>query len=151
MIRNVGLLQIVHRRCQDTTYICSHVSLTNNRCHLVRQIDNAITMVRMSVVPADKVGCRLRAWQILSQNAQAEIPLGVAGKNDRMIELLKIVDTDRRSDFDVTEEAEAVQAGYSIEDLADRLYLWVIWRNPAAHQAKGRRKPVKHVDGNGLA
>ena len=117
-----------------------HVAVADHHGALAGEVELALGVVGVGVVPADEGGGGVAAGQILAGDAELAVGLAADREDDRVVELLQLLDLDVVADLDVAEEAEALAGRRLFVDPDHRLDLRVVWRNAAADENPLRKK-----------
>jgi hypothetical protein len=110
------------------------------------QVELEIGVIRMAVVPADKLGCGVRAREVFTGDAQRTVRRRAGGVDDRVVVGEQILARDVLAETDVAEEAKARVGGGLLVDPRDRLDLRVVGGHAGAHQPPGCGQALEHVD-----
>src|SRR3954447_11473999 len=146
VVGGVGLAQLVIGQGQHPGDVHRHVAVADHDGALAGEVELAISVVGVGVVPADEGGGGVAAGQVLTGDAELAVGLAANGEDDCVVEPFEVFDLDVVADLDVAEEAEAVAGGGFLVDPDHRLDLRVVGSDAAAHQAKGRREAVEEVN-----
>ncbi len=145
-IRAVGLAQLVVGQGQHPGDVHRHVAVADHHGALAGEVEVAVGVVGVGVVPADEGGGGVAAGQVLAGNAELAVGLAADREDDRVVEPLQLLDLDVVADLDVAEEAEALAGRGFLVDADHRLDLRVVGGDAAADQPEGGRQAVEQVD-----
>src|SRR5579885_268461 len=151
VLGDVGVLQFVDGLGEDAADIRGDVALADDHRDFLRQVEGEIAVIGMTVVPADELGGRVAARQVLAGYAQAAIGLRPAGEHDGVVGAAQFLDREVAADGDVADETEGGRAGDLVIDQDGLLQLGMIGRHAAAHQSVGDGQPFVHVNLHGPA
>src|SRR5207244_10737445 len=70
---DVGMLESVYRLRQDPAHVYGDVPLADDDSHFLTEIELAVPVVGVRVVPADELGRRVASRQVLAGDAQPPI------------------------------------------------------------------------------
>ncbi len=148
VIGDVRLAQFIHRARQNTHHIHRHIPHTDHRHTLDSQVKLKIAIIRVAVVPGDKLRRRAAAGQVFAGDFQRLVGLRAHREDDGMVMAGQIIQRDVRPELHVAEKPEARPGGNFVIDLDNGFDLWMIRRDPAAHQPIGCGQTVKHINLN---
>ncbi len=145
MLRDVGVLQLIHRLRQHACHVHRHVADADHHRHLAVQAKVDVAVIGMCVVPADKRSGRETAVQVLARNVHFPVGFRAVRVDDRVVVLLHLRHGHVAANLHVAVEVESRLAGDALIDLRGQPNLLVVRRHPAAHQAERRGQAVIHV------
>ena len=146
VLGDVGGRQQLGRAGQDAGEVHRHVAVSDHGGTLGRQVEAEVAEVRVGVVPADELGGRVAAGQMLAGDAHAPVRARADGVDDRVVVGRQVRVGQVAAHLDVAVEAELGVAGDLVVDARHRLDLLVVGRHAAAHEAERRGQAVVHVD-----
>ena len=145
VLGDVGVLELVHRLRQDAAHVDRHVALADDGYDLLGEIEHAIPVVGMGVVPTDELGGRVAPRQVLARDAEPAIGFGSAAEQDGVISRPQVVDADVATDRDVAEQLEPGSAGDPLVNPNGLLELLMVRSDAVAHEAERGGQPLEHV------
>ena len=145
---DVGMLELVYRLRQDPAHVYGDVPLADDDSHFLTEIELAVPVVGVRVVPADELGRRVASRQVLAGDAQLPIALGPAAEQNGVVSRPQLLDAHVAAHGDVAEEPELGDAGDPVVDADRLLELGMVGGHTVAHQAEGSRQSLEHVDAN---
>ncbi len=113
---------------------------------LLREIERAVPIVGVAVVPGDEFRRRVAPVQVLSRNAHAAIGLGAGAVHDLVIVGPEVGERHVLAEFNAAVEAEAGIRRDLVKDVGDELDLLVVGRDTQPDQTVRRREPVEQID-----
>src|SRR5260370_23034185 len=108
-----------------------------------------VTMVRVSVVPADQVGGREGSVQRFARNAHRVIALATDCVDDLVVAGAQVLDGDVSAKFYVAKETHTRVRSHLLVGGGDALDVLMIGCNAAANHAERRRQPIEHIHTHG--
>src|SRR5690606_20222340 len=102
--------------------------------------------IRVRVIPAHELGCRVASGKVFARNSHLAIRLRSCRINDLVIMLNQISMSDVTSKLDVAEIAKVFVSGDLIVDLRYRFDLRMIRRNATALQPVRGEQTFKNID-----
>ena len=146
VVGDVGDRQLLVGAAQDARHVDGHVAHADDRGGLPRQVETAVTIVRVAVVPRHELGGRVAALEVLARNVEASVGLGSGGEADLVVVDLEVVEPQVAAVAHVAVEAEPGVARVPVIDPHHRLDLLMVRRHASPHQPERRRQLVEHVD-----
>ena len=146
MLGDVGGHELAHRQRQDAGNVGCDIALPDHHRPLRREIECAVAIVGMPIVPADEFGRGVASGKLFAWNAEAAIGARPIGEDDRVIAGAQVLHRDVLADCYIADEPEAWRARDLVVDRDDLLDLGMIGCDAAPHEAERCGKPVEHVD-----
>ena len=146
VVGNIGAGQLLWRAAENPHHIHGHIADADDRRRLHRQIELAVAKVGMAVIPGDKVGSGVAAFQLFAGDIQVAVGLRAGREDDLVIVAAQIVYCHIGADLDVTKESKLGPLGHAIKELGDRLDLLMVGGDAIAYQPKRRGQALIHVD-----
>jgi hypothetical protein len=147
VVGDVRPRQLVRRSAEDAGDVDRHVPDADDRGPLLVEVELAVPVVGVAVVPGHELGGRMAASQVLAGDPHAPVGLRPGGVDDLVIVLPEVIDGQILAQLDVAEEAKARVGGDLVERRRHRLDLLMIGGDTRADQPVGRRQPVVEVHG----
>ena len=145
VIGDVGFGQLLGRAAQDPGHVHGDVAHADDGYPFLGEIELAVAIIGMAVVPGDELGGRVAVLQIFPGDAHAPIRLRPRGIDDLVIVVAQLVDSDVAAELHAPEEAKPRVRGDLVEGNRDVLDLLVVGRNAQAHEPIRGRQTVEHV------
>src|SRR5438067_5913472 len=109
-VANIGAPQMFNRRGQDARNIGRDISLADNDCGRLGEIEFAVLIIRVPVVPAHELGGGMAAAHVLAGNTEAAVRARAARNNNGMIDGAQLRDAQVLAYRHIAEEGEARRA-----------------------------------------
>ena len=113
---------------------------------LAAQVEVVVAEVGMAVVPADELGRRVAARQVLAGDPERPVGRRADRVDDRVVVAAQVLDREVAAELDVGEQAQPRVLGGALVEPRHRLDLRVVGRDAGADQAPRRRQPLEQVD-----
>ena len=144
---DVGPAQFVGGFGQDARHVERHIAVADHRRGLAAEIELAVAVVRMAVIPGDEVAGVMAPRQVFAGDAQRPADVGAGRKHHRVIAFPQLVDGDIASDRDAADETKPRRCCDPVEGRRDQLELGVVGSDAEPDQSVRHRQPLEHVDG----
>jgi len=149
VVGGVGLPQLVGAQRQHPRAVDRHVPVADHDHSLAAQVELAVGVVGMAVVPADEGRRRLRAPQVLPGDPEPPVRRRADRVDHRVVALEQVRAVQVAAELDASEEPEALLRRRLLEDAHDRLDLRVVRSDPRAHEPERGRQAVDEVYAHG--
>src|SRR3954452_11972033 len=146
VVGDVGALELGRRAHEDPRDVRGDVAVADDDRALGGQVPLEVAVVGVAVVPADELGRRPAAWQVLAGDAERLVGLGARRVDDGAVVAHELLVGDISADLDPAEEADAARERLAVEGVLEALDLVVVGRDAAAQQAPRRRQALVEVD-----
>ena len=146
VVGDVGGRQLLGRPAQDPDDVDRDVADAHDRHPLLREIERAVPIVGVAVVPGDELGRGMAPAQVLTGNPHAPVGLGAGAVHDLMVVGLEVGERHVLAELDAAEETEARIRRDLVEDVRDELDLLMVRRDAQAHQSVRSRQPIVQID-----
>ena len=121
--------------------------MADHRRGLAAEIELAVAVVRMAVIPGDKVAGAMAPRQVFAGDAQRPADVGTRRKYHRVIAFPQLVDGDIASDRDAADETKPWRCGDPVEGCRDQLEFRMVGSDAEPDQSVRHRQLLEHVDG----
>ncbi len=111
----------------------------------MRKVEGAVPVIGMTVVPADKLGRRIRAGEIDARDVQFPVGRWPTGEDDRIIVGAEFLDREIDSNFYVSSEVKAFMLCDLLIGLDDVLDLLMVGSDVSPHETTRSRQAIVHV------
>ena len=113
------------------------------------QVELAVRIVGMAVVPAHEVRGGLGPWQVLAGNPEPPVDRRADRIDHGVVALEQVGAMQVAPELDAPEEPEALLRRGLLVDPHDRLDLRVVRRDAGAHEPERRRQAIEQVHADG--
>jgi len=144
--RDIRNVQFVMSPRENAGHVHRHIAVADHNRASLSQVELVVAVVRMPVVPADKLGRGVAAREVFAGDFQPAIGLRANGVDDRVIVADQIDMVDIAPVFDVAEETQPGVAGGPLVSPCHRPDFRMIWGDAAAHQPEWGRQPFEQID-----
>ena len=145
VFRDLGHKHIFRVLCQDTGNIQSNISHAQNGYGLRFQRPSA-RVVRMTVVPGDKVSSTVGLGQINTGDIQRGIAVSTGCDDDRVVVRMQVIDSDVATNLNIAQKTNITALQDLVQGDNDLLDSRVIGSNTVADQTIGGGKAFKQVN-----
>ena len=146
MIGHVCALELGGRDREHPRDVHRDVAVPDHDRPLAAQIELALAVVGVAVVPGDELGRGDASGEILARDPHPLVGLGTDRVDDRVVAGRQVLVRDVAAQLDVPEEAKAGASSGLLEHARHGLDVRVIGRHAAAHEPPRSRQPVEYVD-----
>ena len=146
MVGGVGARELVVRERQHPRHVERDVAVADHDRPLAAEVEVEVAVVGVAVVPADELGRRPAAGQLLAGDAERSVGRRAGRVDDRVVVREQLLAADVAPELDVAEVAKARVRGGLLVDARDRLDLRMVRRDARAHEPPRRRQALEHVD-----
>ena len=145
VLGDVRSAQLVRRLAQDAAEVGGHVALADDDHDFPGQVEAAVPVFRMAVVPGDELDGGVAAQQIFPGNAEVPVALGAAGEHHGVIMGSQLLHRHVAPHRHVGQQVEAGQTGDALIRQDRLLELGMVGRHAVTHQPIGRGQALQHV------
>src|SRR5690606_34534969 len=121
VVGDVGAGQQLGRAGQDPGQVHRHVAVADHDGAPGRQVEVQVAVVRVGVVPADELGRRVAAGQVLARDPHPPVGAGADRVDDRVVVGGQVLVGEVPAHLDVAVEAELRVGGDLVVDPGHRL------------------------------
>jgi hypothetical protein len=146
VVGDVCLGQLLAGEGEHAGHVGGDVAVADHDRALAGEVELAVAVVGMAVVPGDELGGGEAPGQVLAGDAQAPVGLGADRVDDRVVARVQVLVGDLRAVLDVPVEAELGVRGGLLVDAADGFDVGVVGRDAAAHETPRGGQAVVDVD-----
>ena len=131
---------------EDAHHVHRDVAVADDRDTLgLVEVEVAVLEVGMAVVPADELGGRVHATELLAVDAHRAVGFVAGRVDDAVVVAFEIGNAQVTADHDVAEEAEALIGRGLVVDADDVLDLLVVGRDAATHETKRCGQSIEQI------
>jgi hypothetical protein len=146
VVRDVGALELGDAAREDARHVGGDVAVADHDGPRRRQVELAVAIVGVAVVPGHELGGRPAAGQVLAGDPERLVGLRAGGVDDGGVVLHQLGVRDVGADLHVAEEPTAASQRLALEAIVEPLDLLVVGRHAGAQQSPRRRQPLVQVD-----
>jgi hypothetical protein len=96
---NVGMPKFIDRLGKNARHVERDIALPQDGNHLMREVEFAMAMVRVAIVPPDKTCRRMTPGQVFTGYAKFPLVSRSTGENDGVMRRAQVVETDVAADL----------------------------------------------------
>ena len=133
MLSNVSFCEIFRILAKSSGAVDGNIPHADDRHSFRSKIKLVMTVVRMSVVPSNKLCSCVTSFESLPNDVQMSICAATKSVNHCVIALKQVKPLDVFAKFYISKKSESWVSGCSFKNLCDRLYFLMIWSNSTTY------------------
>ncbi len=146
VVGDVGARQFVDVHGEDPRDIEGDVAVADDDGAFAGQIEGAVGVVGVAVVPGDELGGGVAAGQVLARDPESAVGRRTGRIDHGVVMLEQFGVSDVASDLGGEVQGELLAPERPFERFRDRLGPRMIGGDTGAHETEGSREPVEHLD-----